>query len=73
MLLASKAGPAPTFLPTVYTDKVSGVNANFLRMSLERAGLDPDNIVDPQLGEEDFSKLGMNFFGVVLCVDCYSN
>ncbi|KNC98927.1 uncharacterized protein SPPG_05890 [Spizellomyces punctatus DAOM BR117] len=57
MLLTSNEGPSPSFLPTVYTDKISGVNANFLRSSLERAGLDPENPAHPSLGTEDFSKL----------------
>ncbi|KAI9102405.1 hypothetical protein DFS34DRAFT_389769 [Phlyctochytrium arcticum] len=57
MLIDAKTGPAPTFLPTVYTDKISGVNANFLRLSLERSGLDPENPMDETLGKEDFSKL----------------
>lgn len=57
MLTESKEGPAPFFLPTVYTDKVSGVYANFLRKSLENAGLNPDNPKGEGLGEEDFSKL----------------
>ncbi|RKO90664.1 hypothetical protein BDK51DRAFT_15583 [Blyttiomyces helicus] len=63
MIVDSKNGPAPTYLPVIYTDKISGVNANFLRKSLERAGLDPDNPQGEGLGEEDFSKLGMS-----LCV-----
>lgn len=56
MCIDSKIGPSPTFLPVVYTDKISGVYANFLRKSLENNGLDPNNLKgDP--GEEDFSKL----------------
>lgn len=39
MCITEKLGPSPTFLPTVYTDKISGVNANFLRKSLENNGL----------------------------------
>jgi len=55
MCISSKSGPAPSFLPIVYTSKISGVGANFLRDSLIRAGMDPDNPRD--LGREDFSKL----------------
>ncbi|KAJ3046363.1 hypothetical protein HK097_000934 [Rhizophlyctis rosea] len=55
MLVDSKVGPPPTFLPTVYTDKISGVHANFLRDSIKAVGWDPDNL-DHQ-GEEDFGKL----------------
>ncbi|HRO76153.1 MAG TPA: nitronate monooxygenase [Crocinitomicaceae bacterium] len=36
----------------IYTDAVSGVNANFLKKSIERAGVELT-----QKGEEDFSKL----------------
>ncbi|KAL2912862.1 hypothetical protein HK105_207643 [Polyrhizophydium stewartii] len=57
MVLDASVGPSPSFLPTVYTSNISGVNANFLRASLERAGLDPDNPVRDDLGHEDFSKL----------------
>lgn len=32
----------------VYTPSISGVNANFLRASLERAGLDPENLPPPR-------------------------
>lgn len=38
MLLDSSAADV------VYTDSISGVNANFLRPSIEAAGLDPDNL-----------------------------
>ena len=55
MCISSKFGPAPSFLPVVYTSKISGVGANFLRESLTRAGMDPDNPTN--LGKEDFSKL----------------
>ncbi|KAI9220955.1 hypothetical protein BC828DRAFT_382282 [Blastocladiella britannica] len=55
-----KSGPSPAFLPTVYTDKVSGVNANFLRESLVRAGMDPDRLAKVEAVEEDFSKLNAN-------------
>eukprot|EP01097_Dermamoeba_algensis_P003853 TRINITY_DN2610_c0_g1_i4.p1 TRINITY_DN2610_c0_g1~~TRINITY_DN2610_c0_g1_i4.p1 ORF type:complete len:120 (+),score=46.20 TRINITY_DN2610_c0_g1_i4:114-473(+) len=57
MVTEVKDGPAPFFLPTVHTDKISGVYANFLRKSLENAGLNPDNPKGEGLGEEDFSKL----------------
>ncbi|KAI9179609.1 hypothetical protein H9P43_004937 [Blastocladiella emersonii ATCC 22665] len=57
MLVTAKSGPAPSFLPTVYTDKISGVNANFLRDSLVRAGMDPDKLASADHVEEDFSKL----------------
>ncbi|KAI9006308.1 2-nitropropane dioxygenase NPD [Hyaloraphidium curvatum] len=43
MLVEAKSGPAPTFLPTVYTNKVSGLPANFLRDSLVRHGMNPDD------------------------------
>ena len=54
MVANYKDGPAPTFLPTVYTDKISGVPANFLRESLVRSGLDPENPEGEGLGQEDF-------------------
>ena len=34
----------------IYTPKISGVNANFLRASLERAGLDPDSLKHESTG-----------------------
>lgn len=55
MCIKSKTGPPPTFSPVVYTSKISGVGANFLRDSLSRVGMDPDNPTN--LGKEDFSKL----------------
>ena len=55
MCITSKSGPSPTFSPIVYTAKISGVGANFLRDSLSRVGMDPDNPIN--LGKEDFSKL----------------
>lgn len=55
MCISSKTGPPPTFSPVVYTSKISGVGANFLRDSLSRVGMDPDNPTN--LGKEDFSKL----------------
>ncbi|KAI9187787.1 hypothetical protein H9P43_002178 [Blastocladiella emersonii ATCC 22665] len=57
MLTTAKEGPAPSFLPTVYTDKVSGVYANFLRDSLVQAGVDPDKLAAAAHVEEDFSKM----------------
>lgn len=39
----------------IYTPKISGVNANFLRPSIVQAGLDPNNLVDKEhidFGEE---------------------
>lgn len=57
MLVSAKSGPSPSFMPILYTDKVSGVHANFLRESLERNGLDPAKIAREDLGKEDFSKL----------------
>jgi nitronate monooxygenase len=39
MLVSEKTGPRPSFLPVVYTDKVSGLPANFLRRSMEEAGM----------------------------------
>jgi nitronate monooxygenase len=57
MTITSKVGPPPTFLPTIYTDKISGVGANFLRDSLVEAGIDPENPQGEGLGKEDFSKL----------------
>ncbi len=40
MVLDSKTGDI------VYTPRISGVNANFMRASIEIAGLDPDNLPD---------------------------
>jgi nitronate monooxygenase len=40
----------------IYTDAFSGVNANYLRPSIERAGLDPDNL--PTKGGADLAALG---------------
>ncbi|KNE70526.1 hypothetical protein AMAG_14651 [Allomyces macrogynus ATCC 38327] len=57
MLVSAKTGPSPTFLPIIYTNKVSGVNANFIRDSLVAAGLDPDKLANAEHVEEDFSKL----------------
>ena len=57
MCIKSKSGPPPSYSPIVYTSKISGVGANFLRDSLESAGLDPENPSGPGLGKEDFSKL----------------
>ena len=54
LLVDGELGPSPTFLPTVYTDKISGVYANFIRASLERAGLNPDQLQGHALGEETF-------------------
>lgn len=31
----------------VYTPRISGVNANFLRPSMEASGMDPDDVVEP--------------------------
>jgi len=31
----------------IYTPAISGVNANFLRQTIESAGLDPDNLITP--------------------------
>lgn len=45
MILASGTGDI------VYTPKISGVNANFMRASIEAAGLDPDAL--PDHGEMD--------------------
>jgi nitronate monooxygenase len=61
MCVDSKEGPSPSFLPTVYTKKISGVNANFLRQSLLNNNINPDSISVEELGEEDFSKL-RNFY-----------
>ena len=55
MLTNAKTGPSPSFLPIVYTDKVSGVYANFLRESLQRVGLNLDKDYGKQ--EEDFNNL----------------
>ena len=56
MCTTEKTGPSPTFLPTVYTDKISGVPGNFLRKSLDLNGL--ENIESRNLkAEEDFSKM----------------
>jgi nitronate monooxygenase len=57
MCVTSKLGPPPSFSPIVYTSKISGVGANFLRESLEQAGLNPDDPQGDGLGKEDFSKL----------------
>ena len=60
MCTTEKIGPSPTFLPTVYTDKISGVPGNFLRKSLELNGL--GNIETLKIeATEDFSKLCMLF------------
>ena len=48
MLLASKADDI------VYTDAISGVNANFLKPSIVAGGLDPDNL--KKHGELDMAK-----------------
>jgi nitronate monooxygenase len=50
MCVESKLGPAPTYLPTVYTDKISGVPANFLLNSVNKYKGDAE-------GVEDFSNL----------------
>ncbi|KAI8905971.1 2-nitropropane dioxygenase, partial [Gorgonomyces haynaldii] len=57
MIVDSKTGPSPSFLPITYTDKISGVNANFLLDSLLKNGLDPKKISRDDLGAEDFSQL----------------
>jgi nitronate monooxygenase len=49
----------PTYLPIVYTDRISGVHANFLRESLTSVGLDPSKLENQPPVTEDFSKLGM--------------
>jgi nitronate monooxygenase len=52
MLVDSKTGPAPNFLPTIYTDKISGVYANFLIDSVKQhTGSVGEKVV------EDFSNL----------------
>lgn len=38
----------------VYSDAFSGVYANFLRASIAAAGLDPDNLHQPEAGRVDF-------------------
>jgi nitronate monooxygenase len=61
LLRGPKIGPPPFFTPTIYTDKISGIHANFLRESVIRNGMDPDNIVikkDSGLGNEDWIKEG---------------
>ena len=55
MCITAKTGPSPSFLPIVYTDKVSGVYANFLRESLTKVGLNLDKDYGKQ--EEDFTNL----------------
>jgi nitronate monooxygenase len=57
MVVQEKIGPAPSFLPTVYSSKISGVGANFIRASLEKCGIDPEDPKGEGLGNEDFSKL----------------
>ena len=42
MLTAADSGPSPHFLPVVHTNQISGIHANFLRESLERHGIDPE-------------------------------
>jgi len=54
MIVRAERGPPPSFLPTVYTDKISGIHANFMRESLEKSGLDPDNLDNHELGAESF-------------------
>ncbi|KAI9034489.1 2-nitropropane dioxygenase, NPD [Hyaloraphidium curvatum] len=39
MIVEADAGPPPTFMPVTYTDRVSGIPANFLRASLEEHGI----------------------------------
>ncbi|KAJ1514165.1 hypothetical protein HMI56_001047 [Coelomomyces lativittatus] len=56
MLVHTKQVDGPE-LPIVYTNRVSGVYANFLKDSLVQAGLDPKRLVDMKPVEEDFSKL----------------
>jgi nitronate monooxygenase len=62
MLVNEKSGPPPSFLPVVYTNKVSGVHANFLRQSLLDAGLSPEKLAHAEDVHEDFSKLGTVYF-----------
>ena len=54
MCTTEKTGPSPSYLPIVYTDKVSGVHANFLRQSLANVGMNLDSV---EKGEEDFASL----------------
>ena len=54
MIIRAKSGPSPSFLPIVYTDKISGVNANFLRERLEKNGFVESEQKDVT---EDFSSL----------------
>lgn len=42
----------------VYTNLITGVHANFLRSSLEAAGLDPDNLPDADKSKMDFGSGG---------------
>lgn len=46
LLVEAEVGPGPSFLPIVYTDQLSGIHANFLRNSIERVGLNPDDLAD---------------------------
>lgn len=50
MLISEKTGPRPTFLPTVYTDRVSGLPANFMRKSMVENGMDPEDALGPKGG-----------------------
>ena len=56
MSTTEKFGPSPTFLPIVYTDKISGVPGNFLRKSLELNGLGDIEKMKVE-AKEDFSEL----------------
>jgi nitronate monooxygenase len=47
-----------TFEDLVYTDAFSGIKANYLVKSIEKAGLDPSNLPDKQ--GIDFSKMGQH-------------
>jgi nitronate monooxygenase len=59
LLQGPKVGPPPFFTPTIYTDKISGIHANFLRESIIQNGMDPENIVVKDgLGNEDWIKEG---------------
>ncbi|KAI9202153.1 2-nitropropane dioxygenase, NPD [Polychytrium aggregatum] len=55
MILESEMGSAPDYLPVVYTDRISGIHANFLKKSIESAGikLNDASTLSPI---EDFSK-----------------
>jgi len=61
LLKTPKVGPPPFFTPTVYTERISGIHANFLRDSITANGMNPDDIQLSKgsgLGNEDWISEG---------------